>query len=170
MFSWNASTERLNCWSCNSIFLSISCLISISSLLRARICWSISIFFLSFLFLRLESISFIFSRDDFFSLLSTSLVFSHSKLLSVSSSSLQSSDLSLLQVACGVDERDWNVVFSVLDWKLWDWASVELTAPFKQLVILSVAGDPEHIWLHRSKNVATTRPTPLCLPESSAFL
>ena len=44
-----------------------------------------------------------------------------------------------------------------------EWASVESTAPSKPLLILSVAGDPDNIWLHKSKNVATTRPPPLCL-------
>ena len=170
MFSWNVSIKRLNYCSCNSIFFSISSLISISFLLRVNICWSIGIFFLGFLFLRLERISFSFSRDDVFSLRSTSSVLSHSKLLSISPSSLDSSDLSLLQVACGVDDRDWNVIFSVVHSKLWDWAWVESTAPSKLLLILSMAGDPDHVWLHKSKNVATTRPLPLCLPESRTFL
>ena len=115
MYSWNFSIERLNCWSCNSIFFSISHLISNSSLLWTRTCWSIGIFFHGFLFLRLKSISFIFSRDYFFSLPWKSLVFSHSKLLSISSSWLDSPDLSLLQIDCGVDDQDWNVVFSILD-------------------------------------------------------
>ena len=42
----------------------------------------------------------------------------------------------------------------------------KLSTVSKPAWIDSIAGDPHHIWLQRSQNVATILPPPLCLPAS----
>ena len=109
LFSRNASTERLNWRSCNSISFSISPLISISSWVRVRISWSIGISIGISIADPLASYScdykafFSFSLEMNFSFYPKHhWCFHILNCFSISSSSLDLCGLSLLQVAFGI--------------------------------------------------------------------